>query len=80
MPPALAWLLRFISADLASIYSKLGHSNLYETAWPDVYRYVHSDLTELVKSSMESMLEREWVKPSKRAGKRSPCFSRSATA
>jgi nucleoside-diphosphate-sugar epimerase len=65
MPSALAWLLKFVSSDIASIYSKLGTATVYETKWPSVYRYVHTDLASIVKSSMESMLEWGWIKPAR---------------
>jgi dihydroflavonol-4-reductase len=64
-PNAMMWALKLVSADVASIYTKLGHANLYETKWPDVYRYAHTDLAEIVKASMESMLERGWIQPAK---------------
>jgi nucleoside-diphosphate-sugar epimerase len=70
MPPALAWVLRFVSSDIASIYNKLGTPNHYVTRWPDVYQYVHTDLKAIVKSSMESMLERRWIEPPKRRATR----------
>jgi hypothetical protein len=48
---------------LALTLGELGHANAYETQWPDVYRYVHTDLSAMVKASMDSMLSHGWLKP-----------------
>ena len=68
-PTSLLWALSLLSNEVAGIYSKLGHANLYETKWPDVYRYAYTDHAEIVKASMESMLEHGWLEPSKSASK-----------
>jgi dihydroflavonol-4-reductase len=62
VPTSLVWLLQPFSRDLAAVYSKLGHSNAYETKWPEVYRYVHTDLSGIVESSIDSVLEHGWIK------------------
>lgn len=62
-PGWLMWLLSLVSNDVASIYSKLGHPNLYETKWPGAYRYQHTDIEASVKASIDSMLAHGWLKP-----------------
>lgn len=60
------WLLEIaslFSSEVGSLYSKLGHPNLYVTKWPDVYRYRHTDTEEIVKASMDSMLAHGWPTP-----------------
>jgi hypothetical protein len=71
-------VLKFVSADLAAIYSKLGHANRYETKWPDVYRYTHTDLAEIMKASMGTLLQHGWIKAARPVRERRPCFGRSA--
>jgi nucleoside-diphosphate-sugar epimerase len=74
MPGALAWVLKFVSADVAAIYSKLGHANRYETIWPNVYRYTHTDLAEILKASMETMLQHGWITAARPVTERRRCF------
>lgn len=65
LPMPLAWMLRWFSNDVASIYSKLGHPNAYETKWPQVYRYQYTDLDRMIKDSMDSMLKHGWIQRSR---------------
>ncbi len=62
-PGWLMWLMSFVSTDIASIYSKLGHPNLYETKWPSAYHYRHIDIDASVKASIDNMLEHRWLTP-----------------
>jgi dihydroflavonol-4-reductase len=65
-PKFLARALQFVHADAGSIYDKLGHANVYETKWPDVYRYRYTDLTASIHASIDGMPELGWLKPSRR--------------
>jgi hypothetical protein len=37
MPASLAWVLKAVSADVATIYNNLGHAYFHQTKWPNVY-------------------------------------------
>ncbi|WP_394780943.1 NAD-dependent epimerase/dehydratase family protein [Undibacterium sp.] len=58
-------LMHWVSADLASIYSHLGNHLHYEPQHPEVYEYQYHDLTEIVRNTMDSMLEHGWLTPRK---------------
>ncbi len=62
LPTWFVGLMRPFSAELGSLYSKLGHPNLYVTKWPNVYRYRHTSIEEIVNASMDSMLAHGWLK------------------
>ncbi len=66
-PNVLVCALRFVREDAGSIYDKLGHANVYETKWPDVYRYRHTDLAASIRASIDRMLELGWLKARRRA-------------
>lgn len=61
-PNVLIWAMQFFQPDAGSIYDKLGHDNLYETKWPDVYRYQYTDLAASIRASIDRMLELGWLK------------------
>ncbi len=65
IPKILASVLNRTSKDFAVLYSKLGHPNFYETKWPGIYHYTHTDTAEIIKSSIDSMLQHGWIKPQK---------------
>lgn len=52
----------FLSGDAASIYSKLGHPNVYVTKHPDAFSYRYADLDRSVRDSIESMSEHGWLR------------------
>ncbi|HEY0713394.1 MAG TPA: NAD-dependent epimerase/dehydratase family protein [Polyangia bacterium] len=58
-----ARLLSMVSRDVAGMYSRIGASSVYETKYPTVYRYEHTDLAAILRDSMESMLAHGWLKP-----------------
>ncbi len=63
---APTWMLgvvRFVSPQVGSIYSKLSQPNVYKTKWPGVYNYGHTDLEETINASMASMIAHGWLKP-----------------
>ncbi|WP_261540451.1 NAD-dependent epimerase/dehydratase family protein [Burkholderia multivorans] len=60
------WVLgvaRLFSSQVGSLYSKLSQPNVYETKWPDVYRYRYRDFDQIIVDSMDSMLAHGWIKP-----------------
>ncbi|KAG0562527.1 hypothetical protein KC19_9G153400 [Ceratodon purpureus] len=61
LPKALACVLRFVSQDVAAIYSRIGVHIPYTTRYPDVYAYQYTSLPDMVHSSMQSMLEHSWI-------------------
>lgn len=60
-PKFLIWAMQLFRPDAGSIYDKLGHANLYETKWPDVYRYRYTDLAASVRASIDRILELGWI-------------------
>lgn len=78
MPAPLAFLASLVSSDLRAVYGKLGHPNRYETRWPTVHRYVHTSFAQIVKDSMDSMLEHGWLTP-RVAGRRAIAAGRPST-
>jgi nucleoside-diphosphate-sugar epimerase len=62
-PKFVLWALKFVRADAGSIYDKLGHANVYETKWPNVYRYQYADLAASLRASIDRMLELGWLRP-----------------
>jgi dihydroflavonol-4-reductase len=61
MPNALMWLLRFVSQDVAGIYSRIGVHFPYTTRYPGVYAYEYTSLPDMVHTSMESMIDHKWI-------------------
>lgn len=63
------WILRIaglFSEQVGSMVSKLGEPNVYVPRRPDLYRYRHTDIEEIINTSMDSMLEHGWIKPRKK--------------
>jgi len=63
MPSWLARLLAPLSSDLASVRSHIGNDIGYSTLHPNVYRFEHRELDQIVRRSMDSMLAHKWLKP-----------------
>jgi len=61
MPNALMWVLKFVSADVAAIYSRVGVHFPYNTKYPNVYKYEYTSYSEMVHASMESMIAHQWI-------------------
>lgn len=60
------WLLRMIapfSGQVGSMVSKLGGANLYVPRNPDIYRYRYTDPDQIIRDSMDSMIEHGWLTP-----------------
>lgn len=63
IPTWLLGLLSLFSNQVGSIYSKLDQPNVYQTKWPDAYRYQYRDFDQIIVDSMDSMLAHGWIKP-----------------
>jgi len=55
-PKFLIWIMKFFSTDAASIYSRLGTPAFYQTKYPNVYAYKHTDLRQMVRDTMDSLI------------------------
>lgn len=54
------WLIALVglfNGDAASIASKVGVKTVYDTLWPEAYRYRYTDLDEVLTASIESLFE-----------------------
>ncbi len=58
-PKFLLWILKFFSADVASIYPLLGKETLRETKYPEVYHYHYTDFSQMVRDTMDDLLEKK---------------------
>lgn len=56
-------LARPFSSQVGSLYGKLSQPNVYETKWPDAYRYRHADFDDIVGAAMDSLIAHGWVTP-----------------
>lgn len=59
------WILRAaspFSSQVGSMISKIGTANLYVPERPDAYRYQHTDIGEIIRASVDSMLEHGWLR------------------
>jgi len=62
-PTWLLGIMRFVSPEIGSVFSKLSQPVVYGTKWPGVYAYRHTDLEKTISDSMSSMLMHGWLKP-----------------
>lgn len=62
-PAWLTWVLKFISADVKSVYSHVGTRWTYQVGAPELYQYRHRGLDALVKHSLDSVLAHGWLVP-----------------
>ena len=60
-PKFLMWILKFFSADVASIYPLLGKETLRETKYPEVYHYHYTDFSQMVRDTMDDLLEKKAI-------------------
>ena len=60
-PQCVLWVMKFFSGDVASIYNHTGHEKVYVQQSPNVYRYRHTDLRQIVRDSMDQMLKNGWL-------------------
>lgn len=61
-PRWLVGLLGLVSGDAASIYSKIGSTATYKTLYPGVYAYRYTNMDEVIRASIDSMIEHGWLK------------------
>ncbi len=61
-PNFLLWILKFFNTDVASIYPLLGKETLRETKYPDVYHYQYSDFSQMVRDTMDDLLEKKAIR------------------
>lgn len=61
IPKAVMWVLKFVSNDVASVYSRIGVHFPYKTKYPNVYTYEYTSYSDMVHASMESMIEHKWI-------------------
>jgi dihydroflavonol-4-reductase len=57
------WGAKFFSEDVAAIYPKVGHDETVETLYPTVYRYRYTNIPDIVRDSMDKMIEDGCVTP-----------------
>ncbi|CAK9256970.1 unnamed protein product [Sphagnum jensenii] len=57
------WLPSFFSKDVATIYSRIGNFQPYRTKYPEVYKYEFTSFRDIVRASMDSILEHKWINP-----------------
>ncbi|SRR5216684_5012329 len=58
-PKFLLWIVKFFNADVASIYPLLGKETLRETNYPEVYHYHYTDFSQMVRDTMDDLLEKK---------------------
>lgn len=63
VPNPVMWVLRFVSSDVAGIYSRIGIHFPYTSKYPDVYTYQYTSYSDIVHASMESMIQHKWIVP-----------------
>ncbi len=61
IPTWLLFLMKPFNSDIGAIYGKLGHANVYETKWPDVYSYRYTDPRVSIRDTIESMAAYGWI-------------------
>lgn len=61
MPTWVLCLLKPVIRDIGALYGKLGHANVYETKWPEVYTYRYTDQRQSVIDTIDSMIDHGWV-------------------
>lgn len=61
LPTWVLFLLKPFVADIGVLYGKLGHANVYETKWPGVYAYRHTDPRASIRDTIESMAAHGWI-------------------
>jgi nucleoside-diphosphate-sugar epimerase len=62
VPTWLLGLLRPFVPDIGGIYTKLGRPNVYETKWPEVYRYRYTDPRRSMADTIDSIAAHGWIK------------------
>jgi dihydroflavonol-4-reductase len=60
-PKFLLWIVKFFSADVASIYPLLGKETLRETNYLEVYHYRYTDFAQMVRDTMDDLLEKKAI-------------------
>ncbi|GHO50653.1 NAD-dependent epimerase/dehydratase family protein [Ktedonospora formicarum] len=60
-PRFLVWMLKFFNADAASLYPLLGKETWRETKYPQVYHYRYTDLTQMVRDTIDDLLEKKAI-------------------
>lgn len=63
IPKFVLWALRFVNGDVDTIYSRIGTTQVYQTQYPDVYRYQYTELRQMVRDTLESMMENGMLAP-----------------
>lgn len=61
-PRFLLWVTKFFSGEVASIYNRIGHDTVYVPQSPHVYRYRHTHFAQIVRDTMDHLLEHGWLK------------------
>ncbi|MNO73126.1 3-beta hydroxysteroid dehydrogenase/isomerase family protein [compost metagenome] len=56
MPKWVLRIMRMFNSDVDTIYSKIGTTPVYQTKYPNVYRYRYTDAHQMLKDTMDSML------------------------
>ncbi|MBW7454759.1 NAD-dependent epimerase/dehydratase family protein [Paenibacillus sepulcri] len=62
-PHFLLWIMKFFSADVASIYSKLRVNTVMKTKYPNVYKYKHTHLLQMVRDTMDNLIASGIIEP-----------------
>jgi dihydroflavonol-4-reductase len=62
----LMWPIKFFIKDVASIYPLLGKDTIYTSKYPDVYKYKHIEISEIIRDTMDSLIENKLIKPMNR--------------
>lgn len=60
-PQFLVWMLKFFSADAASLYPLLGKETWRKTKYPQVYHYYYTNLIQMVRDTMDDLLEKKAI-------------------
>lgn len=61
VPKFLMWIMKFFSPDVASIYPLLGKVTLRESKYPAVYQYRYTDFSQMVRDTMDDLLEKKAI-------------------
>ncbi|WP_157739367.1 hypothetical protein [Paenibacillus physcomitrellae] len=63
IPKFVLWGLRFVNGDVDTIYSRIGTTQIYQTKYPEVYQYQYTDLRQMVKNTLDSLLANKMLMP-----------------
>lgn len=60
-PRFLMWILKHFIASVASVYPLLGRETVRETNYPEVYHYHYTDVAQMVRDTMDDLLEKKAI-------------------